>query len=186
MAKARSIFVCQNCGAITNRWQGRCDSCQEWNSIVQEIGEAAGPARSKRGRLVALENLSEQGEEAAAHRHGPRRIRSGRGRRFRPRIRHPARRGARDRQIDAAHPGLRCARPARRARGLYFRRGSARAGAASSAAPGSFGCADRSRLRHRRRGYSRNLLRGRTSCAHHHRLDPNHAEPDRRTLQPAR
>jgi DNA repair protein RadA/Sms len=64
MAKARSIFVCQNCGAITNRWQGRCDSCQEWNSIVQEIGEAAGPARSKRGRLVTLEDLSAQGEEA--------------------------------------------------------------------------------------------------------------------------
>ena len=64
MAKARSIFVCQNCGAITNRWQGRCDSCQEWNSIVEEIAEASGPTRLKRGRLVALEGLSGQGDEA--------------------------------------------------------------------------------------------------------------------------
>ena len=106
---------------------------------------------------------------SATHRHGSRRVRPRRGRRFRARFRHAARRGAGDRQIDPAYPGLRRARPRRRACNLYIRRGSARAGAASSAAPGPRGCADRPRLRHRGRGHSRNLLRGSASRAHHHR-----------------
>ena len=37
MAKKGSIeFVCQTCGATYPRWQGKCDSCGEWNTIVEE------------------------------------------------------------------------------------------------------------------------------------------------------
>ena len=36
MPKLRSSYVCQNCGAIAPRWQGRCDDCGEWNTIVEE------------------------------------------------------------------------------------------------------------------------------------------------------
>jgi len=36
MAKARSVFVCQNCGAQQTRWLGRCPDCQEWNTLVEE------------------------------------------------------------------------------------------------------------------------------------------------------
>ena len=32
-----SIYVCQNCGAETRQFFGRCSSCGEWNSIVEEI-----------------------------------------------------------------------------------------------------------------------------------------------------
>jgi len=46
MAKNRSRFVCQACGAVTNRWVGRCDACGEWNSIVEESVEAAPPLGS--------------------------------------------------------------------------------------------------------------------------------------------
>jgi DNA repair protein RadA/Sms len=51
MAKARTTFVCQNCGAIAPRWQGRCDACGEWNTLVEEgtaIGIGAQAARSPR------------------------------------------------------------------------------------------------------------------------------------------
>ena len=61
MAKARSTFICQNCGAVTNRWQGRCESCGEWNTIVEEAvsGPGATPTRtSGRGRVFALEGLT--------------------------------------------------------------------------------------------------------------------------------
>ncbi|MBL8588463.1 MAG: DNA repair protein RadA [Methylobacteriaceae bacterium] len=62
MSRARSSFVCQNCGAVTQRWQGKCDSCGEWNTIVEEAtasGVGAAAARSARkGRLIALERLS--------------------------------------------------------------------------------------------------------------------------------
>ncbi len=36
MAKKTSRFVCQNCGSIYPRWAGKCDSCGEWNTIIEE------------------------------------------------------------------------------------------------------------------------------------------------------
>ena len=37
MAKSRSVFVCQNCGAESAKWIGRCPSCKEWNTYHEEI-----------------------------------------------------------------------------------------------------------------------------------------------------
>ena len=64
MAKSRSTFVCQNCGAVTNRWQGRCNSCHEWNSIVEEDAGPPTAIRAHRGRAFALEGLSGEGHAA--------------------------------------------------------------------------------------------------------------------------
>ena len=36
MAKKSIMFVCQNCGAVYPKWQGKCDTCNEWNTIVEE------------------------------------------------------------------------------------------------------------------------------------------------------
>ncbi len=36
-AKARSQFVCQNCGAQRPKWEGRCTDCGSWNSFVEEF-----------------------------------------------------------------------------------------------------------------------------------------------------
>ena len=36
MAKNTLSFVCQNCGAAYNRWQGKCESCGEWNTLRSE------------------------------------------------------------------------------------------------------------------------------------------------------
>lgn len=36
MVKKSAMFVCQNCGTAYPRWQGKCDSCGEWNCIVEE------------------------------------------------------------------------------------------------------------------------------------------------------
>ena len=33
MAKNTLSFVCQNCGAAYNRWQGKCESCGEQNRL---------------------------------------------------------------------------------------------------------------------------------------------------------
>lgn len=35
MAKQRTVFVCQQCGAESPGWMGRCPNCQEWNSMVE-------------------------------------------------------------------------------------------------------------------------------------------------------
>ena len=42
MAKARSQFVCQQCGATFPKWAGRCENCGEWNSLVEQVAEATG------------------------------------------------------------------------------------------------------------------------------------------------
>jgi DNA repair protein RadA/Sms len=67
MARHSPTFICQNCGAAQSRWQGKCEGCGAWNTLVEE-GEAArpaGPRRSARkGRLFALEPLAGQAHEA--------------------------------------------------------------------------------------------------------------------------
>lgn len=37
MAKTKTTFFCQNCGAQYAKWLGQCKSCNEWNTIVEEI-----------------------------------------------------------------------------------------------------------------------------------------------------
>jgi DNA repair protein RadA/Sms len=39
MSKIKTAFFCQNCGAQFAKWQGQCNSCKEWNTIVEEIVE---------------------------------------------------------------------------------------------------------------------------------------------------
>ncbi len=67
MARRTPSFVCQNCGAVYGRWQGKCDACGEWNTIGEENADAppAGPGRAPRkGRPFALEPLAGEVHDA--------------------------------------------------------------------------------------------------------------------------
>lgn len=37
MGKTKTTFFCQNCGAQFPKWVGKCTSCNEWNTIVEEV-----------------------------------------------------------------------------------------------------------------------------------------------------
>ena len=37
MAKIKKIYACTNCGATSSKWEGKCPSCEEWNTFVEEI-----------------------------------------------------------------------------------------------------------------------------------------------------
>lgn len=37
MAKVKTTFFCQNCGTEFAKWQGQCNACKQWNTIVEEI-----------------------------------------------------------------------------------------------------------------------------------------------------
>lgn len=37
MAKTKTTYFCQNCGAESAKWIGKCPACNEWNSYVEEI-----------------------------------------------------------------------------------------------------------------------------------------------------
>ncbi len=53
MAKTRSTYVCQNCGRQTPRYFGRCPSCGEFNTMVEEIHEVSkGKGGNGRQRVV--------------------------------------------------------------------------------------------------------------------------------------
>jgi DNA repair protein RadA/Sms len=42
VAKVKSSFVCQSCGSMHARWEGKCADCGEWNSLVEELQERGG------------------------------------------------------------------------------------------------------------------------------------------------
>ncbi len=47
MARARTRYVCQACGAVSARWSGQCAECGAWNSIREEAAPAATPFAQK-------------------------------------------------------------------------------------------------------------------------------------------
>lgn len=62
MAKAKTVYVCSECGGQTIRWQGQCPACQAWNTLVESVAEPA-PAAGKRfaalaGQTARLQPLS--------------------------------------------------------------------------------------------------------------------------------
>ncbi|MCX6310227.1 MAG: DNA repair protein RadA [Bacteroidetes bacterium] len=46
MAKVKSSFFCQNCGAQSGKWIGKCPSCNEWNTYVEEIVQKTDDTRT--------------------------------------------------------------------------------------------------------------------------------------------
>ena len=45
MAKAKTNYVCGDCGGISNKWAGQCPACQQWNTLVETAVEAPGVNR---------------------------------------------------------------------------------------------------------------------------------------------
>ena len=48
MAKIKTAFFCQNCGYETPKWTGKCPSCGQWNTFVEEVidrGEKDAPGK---------------------------------------------------------------------------------------------------------------------------------------------
>ncbi|HPR26471.1 DNA repair protein RadA [Lentimicrobium sp.] len=46
MAKTRTAFFCRNCGAQSPKWIGKCPSCGEWNTYIEEVIQRSEPGTS--------------------------------------------------------------------------------------------------------------------------------------------
>lgn len=65
MSKVKTVYTCQNCGAESAKWMGRCPSCNQWNTYVEEIVSknpvvakaVAGNSKSKPVRLDEIDVL---------------------------------------------------------------------------------------------------------------------------------
>ncbi len=72
MAKSRTLFVCQNCGASYPKWMGRCENCGEWNTLVEQAPQSSGSsvvARSARsGKVLAPQTMKAIAAEESAGR----------------------------------------------------------------------------------------------------------------------
>ena len=59
MARNSLSFVCQQCGAVSPKWAGKCDDCGAWNTLVEERKEApSGSGKRVTGRRIVLEALN--------------------------------------------------------------------------------------------------------------------------------
>jgi DNA repair protein RadA/Sms len=52
MAKAKSAFVCSECGGQVPRWQGQCPHCQAWNTLAETVLEQSGAGASRFAALA--------------------------------------------------------------------------------------------------------------------------------------
>lgn len=66
MAKNKTAYICQNCGAESARWIGHCPACNEWNTyreeIIATISPSAGALPGKTKRKPELLSGIESGE----------------------------------------------------------------------------------------------------------------------------
>lgn len=47
MAKDKTLFTCNACGATSPRWLGKCPGCGAWNSLVETVAESASPSKNR-------------------------------------------------------------------------------------------------------------------------------------------
>jgi len=63
MAKAKTQFVCQNCGATHSKWSGKCDNCGEWNTLVEQAPTSSGTSSVAKGgnsgRILKVQSIKD-------------------------------------------------------------------------------------------------------------------------------
>ena len=72
MARARTIFVCQQCGARSPKWTGKCEQCGQWNSLVEQapapVGKSAVARSAGQGTLLQPRPITAASQDEPAAR----------------------------------------------------------------------------------------------------------------------
>ena len=73
MSKVKTAFFCQNCGYESAKWSGKCPSCNEWNTFVEEVIQKEntktinnnwdGYTEEKTGRTLLLKDIKSSEEK---------------------------------------------------------------------------------------------------------------------------
>ena len=59
MPKLKEVFICQNCGTASPKWQGQCPDCGEWNTLASEmLGTASRTGPRPGTRQIAPSSLA--------------------------------------------------------------------------------------------------------------------------------
>ena len=67
-AKPKSVYRCTECGAEHLRWAGRCDTCGEWSTLVEELAAPREVTGGSARRKAGVSSLASGGRVAAAPR----------------------------------------------------------------------------------------------------------------------
>ena len=58
MARKNKQFICQSCGSIFSRWIGKCENCNEWNTLLEDyVNKSHGPLSKSFGQKLNFEYL---------------------------------------------------------------------------------------------------------------------------------
>ncbi|MGB2787116.1 MAG: DNA repair protein RadA [Candidatus Saccharimonadaceae bacterium] len=71
MVRSKSQFVCQNCGATYPKWTGRCENCDQWNTLVEQVvdqGKSAVSRGSSSGKVLSALSINSINSEDHASR----------------------------------------------------------------------------------------------------------------------
>ncbi len=55
---AKSLFVCQSCGAEHRKWMGQCSDCGEWNAVTEQVIEAAAIRSVGKGQALEVSPIT--------------------------------------------------------------------------------------------------------------------------------
>lgn len=58
MPKIKSHFVCNQCGAISPKWVGKCPECGSWNSFTEEIIDKKEDKNQSTPKNISIKKLS--------------------------------------------------------------------------------------------------------------------------------
>lgn len=57
MAKSSTVFICQNCEAQYPKWQGQCEQCGEWGTLVESLIPSSSKTKEKSSKLIVGQEL---------------------------------------------------------------------------------------------------------------------------------
>ncbi len=60
MIKPKKQFICQSCGSVYSRWIGKCEQCNQWNTLLENNNpKPSGILSRSSGRKINFEKLSD-------------------------------------------------------------------------------------------------------------------------------
>ena len=71
VAKSKSQFICQHCGASYPKWVGKCDNCGQWNSLVEQVvdsGKSVVSRSASSGHVLTPQTIGSISSEDASMR----------------------------------------------------------------------------------------------------------------------
>ena len=59
VAKAKTVFLCRECGFDSPKWLGRCPNCNQWNTMVEEKIQSVQIAATQSGKIAQPQRIKE-------------------------------------------------------------------------------------------------------------------------------